>query len=482
MMMYDRRMLRMLVALALTALLAGCVAPSATPGASIPIAGLPTREPAEGTPEPLGPEEALRRDAEAYAGRFGVTVEEAVRRMQFQDGIGDLNAALLANEAGTFGGLWIEHEPAYRVVALFTRNGKRTIRPYLAGKPYAHVVKVQEARYTLAELEAISAQATRELARLDFGVNVSLNVQGNCVEVPVGDREWFESELRRAGVQLPDGVELRVVEGGSTARDKDLLLTPPVPGIAFPRQKPAEGWRVCMTAALAGTLRLEEGCLRVYSLSGDRSVLPIWPPEFTIRLVGGGAEGDQVLVIDGEGQVVARSGEEVYMGGGHVGVTDEWVLQQIPPACRGEYFVVGCEVRPNLGADSELLNLDVISDAARTVLFLRYKPALDEQVTNDVSASGKLVAHDYRRCLYLQTDGGPGSVTLLWPADWSVRVDEGTIVVLDGTGQAVAQMGDEVRLRGRAIPHSADVAVYRQLIDELPGDCVGASWLVDRVE
>jgi hypothetical protein len=43
-------------------------------------------------------------------------------------------------------------------------------------------------------------------------------------------------------------------------------------------------------------------------------------------------------------------------------------------------------------------------------------------------------------------------------------------------------MGDEVRLRGRAIPHSGDDPVYRQLINELPGDCIGAVWLVDGPE
>ena len=167
------------------------------------------------------------------------------------------------------------------------------------------------------------------------------------------------------------------------------------------------------------------------------------------------------------------------MGGGYVGVTDEWVLQQIPAACRGEYFVVGSEVRPNLRHDSELFALDVVSTTARTALFLRYKPSLDEQVTEATSISGKLVVYDYNRCLHLQTEWGPGEVTLLWPPDWSVRVDDGTIVVVDGTGQAVARMGDEVRLRGRAVPQSMDLAIYRQLIDEMPGDCIGASWLVD---
>jgi hypothetical protein len=470
-MAHNRRIIRTLAALALAVLVTGCVPPP-TPGAPLSGAAFPTPKPTGGTPEALGPDEALRRDAEEYARQFGVTMEEATERMQFQDGIGELNAALQANEADTFGGLWIEHEPDYRIVVLFTRQGERTIRPYLAGKPYAHLVEVRKARYTLAELETIQAQATRELAKLDFGVDVLLDVTGNRVEVTVGDREWFESELRRAGVRLPEGVELAVVEGGSTARDKDLLLTPPVPGIAFPRQKPVEGFRVCMEAALAGTLRLEGACLYVQSLGGG-SLLPIWPPEFTLRV-----EGERVLVIDGEGQVAAHVGEEVYMGGGG-GVADEWVLQQIPPACQGEYFIVGCGVRPNLRHDSELFALDVISDTARTVLFLRYKPALDEQAVDEVSISGRLVAYDYDRCLHLQTDWGPGVVTLLWPADWSARVDGETIVVLDGTGQAVARMGDEVRLRGRAIPQSMDVAVYRQLIDELPGDCVGTSWLID---
>lgn len=206
-------------------------------------------------------------------------------------------------------------------------------------------------------------------------------------------------------------------------------------------------------------------------------MLPIWPPEFTLR-----AEGGQVLVIDGEGQVVARAGEEVYMGGGSVPVTDEWVLQQIPTACRGEYWIVGLGVRPNLNLHSDLFALDVVSDTAHTVLFLRYKPALDEQVVDAMSISGKLAAYDAYRCLHLQTEWGPGVVTLLWPADWSARIEDETVIVLDGTGQAVARIGDEVRLRGRLVPYSTDTTLDQQLVEELPGDCIGTSWLVDEVE
>jgi len=235
---------------------------------------------------------------------------------------------------------------------------------------------------------------------------------------------------------------------------------------------------MCMEAALAGTLRLEGGCLHIESFGGDSSLVPIWPPEFTLP-----RRGDQVLVIDGAGEVAARAGEEVYMGGGGGGA-DEWVLQQLPPACRGEYFIVGCQVRPKPAPRFAALcpGRDLGHGAPRRCSCATSRPSRSRRRRRRYRSQASWSAYDYRRCLHLQTEWGPGSVTLLWPAGWSARRQGETIAVLDATGQIVAQMGDEVQLRGRAIPQSMDVAVYRQLIDELPGDCVGFSWLVDGVE
>jgi hypothetical protein len=333
--------------------------------------------------------------------------------------------------------------------------------------------------YTLAELEAIQAQASRELAKLDFDTAVFVNVPEDRVEITVSDRVWFESELQRVGAQLPEGIVLVEVEGGSTAKDKELVLTPPIPGIVFPRQKPTEGWRESMMAELIGTLWLDpdEGCLRVTPLHGGEDLLVVWKPEFTLREQDG-----QLEVLDADGQVAARVGQEVLLAGGYVSVKDEWVLQQIPPACRGAYFVAGYPVRPNLRENSELFELDVLPLPDHALFFLRYKPALDEQVTDETALTGTLVAYEYRRCVHLQTTGGPGVANLIWPPDWSLRVEGETATVEDGTGQAVAQLGEEVRLRVRAVPHSADVSAYRQLIDELPGDCIGTTWLVDGIE
>jgi hypothetical protein len=231
-----------------------------------------------------------------------------------------------------------------------------------------------------------------------------------------------------------------------------------------------------MLAQLIGTLRLEGACLFVESLEGA-VLLPVWPPEFTLR-----AEGDGLVVIDGQGRVAGRTGEEVYLGGGYVGVSDEWVLQQIPATCQGETFVVGSEARPNLRYDSDLFALDVVPAPGQKALFLRYQPALDQQAGDSELLAGRLVTYDYARCLHLQTDTGPGQYTLFWPLDWSLRAGDGEAAVVDGAGQVVARVGDEVSLRGRPVPQDMAFAAYEQLVNELPGDCIGASWLVDGVE
>jgi hypothetical protein len=117
------------------------------------------------------------------------------------------------------------------------------------------------------------------------------------------------------------------------------------------------------------------------------------------------------------------------------------------------------------------------------VLFLRRKPALDEQAMDVEFIAGDLVVTGERRCVHIQNMPlGPSSPMLFWPSDWSVQVDGDSIVILDETGQAVAQQGDRVLLRVRAVPHTMNAPVYRQLIDELPCDCLGASWVVEKVE
>jgi len=433
--------------------------------------------PAEtGTPPgaPLNADEALLQDAQQYAQDMGVDLDEAVRRLQSQDDIGRLNATLTANERETFAGLWVEHQPDFRVIVRFTRAGKRTIRPYIESEPWADLVEVRSASVTLAELAAIQAQTTQALDRLDFEVTSLLDVKGNRVEVVVTDRAWFEKELENAGVDLPEHVELVVTEGHS-ARETDVCAPSSVPGVAFPRQEPVEGIRATMEAELIGNLVLVDGCLRVNSIYGQASTLPVWPPEFTIT-----ADEDEIQVHDGDDQVVARVGQEVYMSGGEGSANSmpDCVREQLPAVCTGPYWIVGDTVRPNLRHDSELFSLDVISTTDHTLLFLGQKPALDEWADGDSVVAGTLVLYDYQRCPRVVSDDGLTDYVPLWPPDYGARVENGEFEILDGSGQAVARVKEEAVLAGASIPMVWDSEQYQRLRRELPGDCYGPYWVV----
>ncbi len=403
---------------------------------------------------------------------MGIPVDEALRRMQYQDDIGDLQVALTANEPETFAGLWIDHEPEYRLVVQFTRDGEQTIRPYLEGKPWADRVEVRAAQATLASLEAAMAETMRVLQTLDLNVIAALNVKENRVEVIVIDRAWFEAELDKAGVQLPEHVEL-VISDAYRGQEIDVCATPAVPGVAFPRQAPLVS--VFMEAQLIGELLLVDGCLRVKDIYNGDSFLPIWPPEFTL-----GAENDQLQVLDGRGQVVAHVGEEVYLGGGEASSPSlpDCVRQQLPASCSGPYWIVGMGVRPNLRRDSELFALEVISTMQRPFFLLHKQPVLDEWAEADSPATGRLVLWDGQRCLRVVSDSGLTDYLLLWPADYGARVENDQIEILDGSGQVVARVGETVRLGGGKIPVDWDVEEYRRLYYELPGECHGPYWIV----
>jgi hypothetical protein len=237
----------------------------------------------------------------------------------------------------------------------------------------------------------------------------------------VADPVWFEGQLREAGIRLPDHVAL-VVVGGRSAKEIDICAAATVPGVAFPRQGPIEGPRAVMQAELIGRLVLVDGCLRIDSIHGAESLLPIWPPEFGLA-----AQGDEVQVLDGDGQVVARVGEEVYMGGGESSTPGlaECVREQLPATCTGPYWIVGEGVRPNLRCDSDLFTLEVVEAPARSFFLLHKAPLLDDWIEGRSQASGKLVLWETDRCPRLFSESGLGNYLPLWPPDYGATVEDG---------------------------------------------------------
>lgn len=154
----------------------------------------------------------LVEDARYYAEAYGVSLSEAIRRLAEQNAnaIGNLDSELTSRESATFGGLWIQNEPDYRIVVAFTRDGDKTIRPYLERTSVATTVKVCQVEKSLVELKKARKEAEEIVRELGFNPGSGTDLPNNIVQLYLTAKEIeeLEIELEKAGLALPDNVEL----------------------------------------------------------------------------------------------------------------------------------------------------------------------------------------------------------------------------------------------------------------------------------
>jgi hypothetical protein len=163
----------------------------------------------DGEPAQLRPTDSIVPGAIDYAATYRPTLAEAVRRLVLQGQSGPIVGNLTLNARDSFAGFWVEHEPVFKFVALFTHDGEQTLRPYVVGTPLEGLIEVRNgARWTESDLEAQQAEATNILGDLGFNPSSATDVRENRVTVWIANREAVEAALEAAGLQLPAAVEL----------------------------------------------------------------------------------------------------------------------------------------------------------------------------------------------------------------------------------------------------------------------------------
>lgn len=230
--------------------------------------------------------DALGMDAKAYAADYGVTVEEARRRLTLQGSVGSLEEALVDNESDTFGGLWIQHEPEFRIVARFTQGGESTVRPYVTDEALSGLVDVQTADSTLDDLEAAQDKAMMTVDEFGIPAESEIDVIGNRVKLFVVNRTGLDSSLAKPDVELPDEVDIVTVNELSTVTaDLHAGLTT-VPCTAGFSVVHSDGRKGITTAAHCGTAISFNGTALNYVqgfLGGNHDVQWHEAPGSTIR-------------------------------------------------------------------------------------------------------------------------------------------------------------------------------------------------------
>ena len=285
---------------------------------------------------------ASDRDSTAFVDDQGLPLDEATYRTRFEETIGEFQSSLMADLTDTYGGLWVEQQPEYRIVIALTEGDIETVRPYLESYEWADFVVVLPVNYTLEELRADQAIINQAAASVQVSAVTAVDIINNRVELIVGNSHLLSADLTQTGVQLPESAVVLASAPEGELPDTNLgalleAITPDGRVIYLPVQPPSED---SMMALLEGTLVEVDGCLRIEDGHYADGWLVIWPFGSDIRVADDGIE-----VINEEGKPVARVSEQLGAGGGAIENTRgmESINEMIPgmpiEGCRGPYWV-----------------------------------------------------------------------------------------------------------------------------------------------
>ncbi len=210
-----------------------------------------------------------------------------------------------------------------------------------------------------------------------------------------------------------------------------------------------------------GDLSWSGDCLRISYLDQVNTyrtrdgLLLVWPVGFDVQL-----SGDAVEVVGADGSVVAADGQTLRVSGRRVrdelAAVDEWDWDGGDVGhCSGPYWLVGDEVTAILPGGS-----DVASDDG--IFFPRIAHQRGPIVSTLEGMQGRLVLRG--RCLLLEVPWPPGEYLVVWPPGFGVRDIGGDLFVLNGGGNVIVRVGEEVTLGGNS---GREGATYS-------GECPGA--------
>lgn len=331
----------------------------------------------------------------------------------------------------------------------------------------------EETEPTYEELQAAQQEAGQLLEELGLFCDSDINIRENRVEVYVTDSRLFNETLRKANAQLPAHVVAIVIY-------EPLYEIPfeinPDPSVHLPQLKMRSG--SFMEAQLFGELALEDGYLRV------DGTLIIWQPDYFVHNNEGTIE-----ILDRNGKVVGRVGEEIYMGGGEIKswLINSLIKEPLPQCCEGPFWLQGEGTRLSLNFSSDLFSLEIITCGDSEYYFMKKKPPLEELTGSKITVTGKLIASrkDLFKCPYISVyttseKNKTVQYTPIWPSDYQARVKDEVLEIIDGDGQVIVRDGEEVTLEGRRLG-GIKTEIPKQLNEELPAECYRTYFIVNRI-
>ena len=153
------------------------------------------------------PDQALSRATEEYARDIGISLSEAIHRLTLQNSIGELDVAFSQKEAASYGGLWIQHQPSFKVIVQMTSGNEQLPLQYLSKLQIPKdIVEVRSVKFTLSHLQALQDLSTQKLRISGVNVDTGINIFNNSVDINVIDPQEVQVILSQKGILLPSEI------------------------------------------------------------------------------------------------------------------------------------------------------------------------------------------------------------------------------------------------------------------------------------
>jgi hypothetical protein len=130
-------------------------------------------------------------------------------------------------------------------------------------------------------------------------------------------------------------------------------------------------------------------------------------------------------------------------------------------------------INPSLQS-RENLAPTVASDRGKTIFFPRQVKTEGERAVMQALTRGTLVLVD--NCIRLERGKSLENYLLIWPPDFNLSIENGTIEILNEDGETVAHIGDRVRIGGGEV-HSL-VMLDKFIQEQVPSQCTGPYWII----
>ena len=114
------------------------------------------------------------------------------------------------------------------------------------------------------------------------------------------------------------------------------------------------------------------------------------------------------------------------------------------------------------------------SDPSKTIFFPRQEKVNGERAVMDGETYGTLVLVD--NCIRVDSDDSDNSYLLIWPPDFNISIENGTIKILNGDGEIVAHIGDKVHISGGGIPSPS--VFDKPIQEQVPPQCTKPYWII----